>query len=104
MAAAGLGDGRFELGGQEIEVRDGRSTLADGTLAGSAGALDVSLRLLVENGATLAEAVHPVSRAPALIAGRPELGVFEPGGPADVAVLDDDLRVTRTLVAGADVQ
>ncbi len=102
VAAAGLGDGRFELGGRQIEVRDGRSTLADGTLAGSVGALDRSLRLLVENGATLAEAVHAVSRAPALLAGRPELGLLEPGAPADVVILDDDLRVTRTLVAGAE--
>jgi N-acetylglucosamine-6-phosphate deacetylase len=103
VAAAGLGDGRFELGDQEIEVREGRSTLADGTLAGSVGALDQSLRLLVENGASLAEAVHAVSRAPALLAGRPELGVLEPGAPADVAILDDDLRVTRTLVAGVEI-
>ena len=99
-AAAGLGDGRFELGGREIEVRGGRSTLADGTLAGSEGALDRSLRLLVENGATLEEAVHAVSRAPALLAGHPELGVLEPGAPADIAILDDDLRVMRTVVGG----
>jgi N-acetylglucosamine-6-phosphate deacetylase len=104
IAAAGLGEGRFTLGDQEIEVRDGRSTLADGTLAGSVGALDRSLRLLVENGATLADAVQAVSRAPALLAGHPELGRLEPGAPADVAVLDHDLRVTRTLVAGVEVQ
>ena len=103
VAATALGDGRFELGDQEIDVREERSTLADGTLAGSVGALDRSLRLLVQNGATLAEAVHAVSRAPALLAGRPELGVLEPGGPADVAVLDDELRVTRTLLAGVQV-
>ncbi len=103
IAAAGLGDGRFRLGEQQVEVRDGRSTLADGTLAGSVGALDRSLRLLIENGATLAEAVHAVSRAPALLAGRPELGVLEPGAPADVVVLDDDLRVTRTLIGGEEL-
>jgi N-acetylglucosamine-6-phosphate deacetylase len=101
VAAAGLGDGRFELGGRQIEVRDGRSTLADGTLAGSVGALDGSLRLLVESGAMLAEAVHAVSRAPALLAGHPELGLLEPGAPADIAILDDDLRVRQTLVGGA---
>jgi N-acetylglucosamine-6-phosphate deacetylase len=100
VAAAGLGDGRFGLGDRQIEVRDGRSTLADGTLAGSVGALDGSLRLLVESGATLVEAVHAVSRAPALLAGHPELGLVEPGAPADIAILDDDLRVTRTLVGG----
>jgi N-acetylglucosamine-6-phosphate deacetylase len=99
IAAAGLGDGRFRLGDQEVAVREGRSALPDGTLAGSVGALDRSLRLLVETGATLAEGVHATSRAPALLAGRPELGTLERGAPADVAVIDDELRVTRTLSA-----
>jgi N-acetylglucosamine-6-phosphate deacetylase len=34
--------------------------------------------------------------------GRPELGTLAPGGRADVTVLDDDLRVVRTVVAGAE--
>jgi N-acetylglucosamine-6-phosphate deacetylase len=103
IAAAGLGDGRFPLGDSWIEVRDGRSALADGTLAGSVTALDHSIRLLVEGGATLAEAVHAASRAPALLAGRPDLGLLEPGGPADIAVLDENLHVVRTLVRGRDL-
>jgi N-acetylglucosamine-6-phosphate deacetylase len=102
VAAAGLGDGRYMLGNQEVEVRDGRSTLADGTLAGSVGALDQSLRLLVENGASLAEAVYAASRAPALLAGRTDLGLLEPGAPADVAILDD-LCVSRTFVGGVEL-
>jgi N-acetylglucosamine-6-phosphate deacetylase len=103
IAAAGLGDGRFRLGEQDIEVRDGRSTLADGTLAGGVGALDQAVRVLVGNGATLADAVHAASRMPALLAGRPELGTLETGAPADIAVLDHDLRVTRTLVGGGEL-
>jgi N-acetylglucosamine-6-phosphate deacetylase len=98
VAAAGLGQGRFGLGAQEIDVRDGRSTLADGTLAGSVGGLDESVRLLVQGGASLAEAIRAVSRAPALLAGRPDLGALEPGAPADIIVLDDELRVQRALV------
>ena len=103
IAAAGSRDGRFRLGEQEIEVRGGRSTLADGTLAGSVGALDQAVRLLAGNGATLADAVHAASRRPALLAGQAELGTLEAGAPADIAVLDDDLRVTRTLVGGVEV-
>jgi N-acetylglucosamine-6-phosphate deacetylase len=103
VAAAGLGDGSFTLGDQAIEVRDGRSTLADGTLAGSVGLLDGAVRRLVAGGAPLTEAVHAASRAPAVLAGRPELGTLEPGAPADVAVLDEELSVTRTLVGGVEV-
>jgi N-acetylglucosamine-6-phosphate deacetylase len=34
--------------------------------------------------------------------GDPELGILRPGAPANVTVLDDELRVVRTLVAGAE--
>jgi N-acetylglucosamine-6-phosphate deacetylase len=102
IAAAGLGDGHYRLGEVEIDVRDGRSTRADGTLAGSVGTLDAAVRRLVAAGATLAEAIHAASRAPAILAGRPELGTLAPGSAADVAVLDADLRVVRTLVDGAE--
>ena len=60
------------------------------------------MRRLAASGVPLAEAVHAATRAPALLAGRPDLGLLAPGAPADVAVLDDELRVTRTLVAGVE--
>jgi N-acetylglucosamine-6-phosphate deacetylase len=102
IAAAGVGDGSYRLGEVEVEVRDGRATKADGTLAGSVGSLDAAVRRLVATGATLAEAVHAASRAPALLAGRPDLGTLAPGAPADATVLDAELRVTRTLVGGEE--
>jgi N-acetylglucosamine-6-phosphate deacetylase len=34
------------------------------------------------------------------VAGRPDLGVLEPGSPADVAVLDDRLEIERVIVGG----
>jgi N-acetylglucosamine-6-phosphate deacetylase len=102
IAAAGLGDGRYRLGELELEVRDGRSTRADGTLAGSVGPLDAAVRRLVDGGAPLADAIHAATRAPALLAGRPDLGTLEPGATADLAVLDSSLRVSRTLVGGVE--
>ena len=92
IAAAGIGDGRFRLGEVEVEVRDGRSTTAGGTIAGGVGTMDAAVRLLTESGATLAEAVAAASRA-----------TLGSGAAADIAVLDDDLHVTRTLVAGREV-
>ena len=103
IAAAGCGDGTFSLGSAGVEVRDGRATRPDGTLAGSTGGLDRALRLLDEGGAPLAGAVHAVSRAPALLAGRPDLGRLARGAPADVVVLDDELRVTRTVAGGVEL-
>jgi N-acetylglucosamine-6-phosphate deacetylase len=85
-----------------VHVGDGRVALADGTLAGSVLSMDAAIRNLVAAGAPLTDAVHAATRAPALLAGRGELGTIAPGSPADLAVLDDDLRVTRTVVGGVE--
>jgi N-acetylglucosamine-6-phosphate deacetylase len=102
VEAAGLGDGTYRLGLRGVTVSGAEVRLEDGTLAGSVLAMDQALRNLVAAGATVAEAVHAAARAPALLAGRADLGRLGAGAPADVAVLDDELRVTRTLVAGRE--
>jgi N-acetylglucosamine-6-phosphate deacetylase len=102
VAAAGMGDGTFVIGDREVQVDGGVSRLADGTLAGSTATLDRCVRELVALGATVAEAVHAATLAPARLLGRSDLGRLEPGSPADVAVLDDELQVRRTLVGGQE--
>ena len=48
MSAAGLGDGDYTLGGQDVTVRDGRATLRDGSsLAGSTANLFECLQSVV---------------------------------------------------------
>jgi N-acetylglucosamine-6-phosphate deacetylase len=100
IAGAGLPPGDSRLGHQTVYVRDSEVRLPDGTLAGSMLTMDRAVANLVEKGASLAAAVHAASRAPALLMGRPDLGRIAVGHPADIAVLDDDLRVIRTLVGG----
>lgn len=94
--AVAVGTGRRERS-------DGAARLADGTLAGSVVALDECVRVLVRAGAPLELALHAAATAPAQLAGRGDLGRLAVGAPADVVVLDDELRVVRTLVGGADV-
>jgi N-acetylglucosamine-6-phosphate deacetylase len=101
IAATGLGDGVFVLGDTEVHVEHGVSRLADGTLAGAVRPLGWGLRLLAELGVPIAEAVDAVTRAPARILGRSDVGRLSVGGPADLVVLDDDLAVRDVLVAGA---
>ena len=103
MEAALLEPGEYALGDRRVHVDEGAARLADGTLAGSLLTMDDALRRLVDAGAPLAAAVHAASTAPAQLLGRPDLGTLRPGAPAHVAVLDDALHVTRTLVAGREI-
>ncbi len=102
--ATGVGDGRFDLGGQEVIVAGGEARLAaTGSLAGSTLTMDVALRNAVT---TSGLSVERASRAASLIPARAlgldtELGSIAPGMCADLVVLDDDLTVTRVMAHGS---
>ncbi len=102
IAAAGMPDGDYPLGNRTVRVADGQAALADGTLAGSVLTMDRAVRNLVELGVPLEAAVAAAAATPAAVGGRPELGTLRPGTPADVVIVDDDLAVHRTLVAGQE--
>lgn len=103
IRAAGLPDGPSELGGQAVRVEGGRALLPDGTLAGSVLTLDRALRLAVEAGVALPEAVQLLARNPADALRRADLGRLAPGALADVVELDDALAVTRVWRGGVEV-
>ena len=72
--------------------------LPDGRLAGSALGLADAVRNVVGWGVPLDDALAMASTTPARMLG---LDVsLRPGGPADVVVLDEDLRVRYVLVRG----
>ena len=98
-AAAGGPPGRYHLG--EIEViSDGRVVrLLDGTLAGSAATMDHLVRQMASL-AGLRRAVAMASTAPARALKLAGLGRIGQGLPADLVVLDEQLRVRVTLVGG----
>jgi N-acetylglucosamine-6-phosphate deacetylase len=102
-ACAGMPPGRYVLGGRPIELPPGDGVppvRADGTLAGSALRMDRAVANMVSVGVSLPDAVAAATRIPADLIGRPELGRIAPGGPADLAWLDDDLKTRATWVAG----
>jgi len=102
ICAAGLRDGEYNLGGQTITVREGISRTAAGGLAGSSLTLDAGLRNVINyTGLSLEEALPMATSVPAEaigLAGRK--GVLVPGADADVILLDADLNVRLTVVAG----
>jgi N-acetylglucosamine-6-phosphate deacetylase len=99
IAAVGMGDGSYRLGGVDVEVRDGIARRADGVLAGSVVTLLDAVRGLHALGASFLEAVAAATSVPARVVRRPH-GVLRPGGPADIVVLDDRLDLRAVLVGG----
>ncbi|MGH2701658.1 MAG: N-acetylglucosamine-6-phosphate deacetylase [Actinomycetota bacterium] len=103
IAAAGLDDGVYALGDRTVRVEGGQARLEDGTLAGSVLEMDAAVRNLVELGASIKDSVEASSGVPARLLSRSDLGSLAPGRAADVVVLDDGLRVRRTLVGGVEI-
>ncbi|MEB3752330.1 N-acetylglucosamine-6-phosphate deacetylase [Geobacillus sp. FSL W8-0032] len=103
MRAKCLGDGRYELGGQEVTVRGQEARLADGTLAGSVLKLaDAIRRVLDYTGCTIEEVIRMASWNPAKqldILDRK--GSLRPGKDADVVVLNERYEVMMTFCRGA---
>lgn len=102
IEAAGMPPGSYRLGDREVHVEGGAVRLADGTLAGSVLAMDAAVRNLVGSGAPLPNAVHAAATAPARLLGRDDLGTLRPGVAANIAVLNDELEVERTVVNGQE--
>ncbi|GAB3156819.1 N-acetylglucosamine-6-phosphate deacetylase [Micromonospora sonneratiae] len=103
MAAAGMPDGEYELGGQAVLVADGVARLArDGAIAGSTLTMDAAFRRAVGAGVSIPDAVRMTSLTPARAVGLADrVGALVPGCRADLVVLDDDLNVVRVMQAGA---
>jgi len=103
MPSVGAADKRFQLGGETVTVADGVCRTADGTLAGSDLDMASAVRNAVgELGVGLEEALRMASLYPAAFLGLDDrIGRIAPGYAADLALLDDDLIVQATWIAGA---
>lgn len=101
LALAGTVDGRGSIGGLDVEVKDGRATLAGtSTLAGSVIALDSAVRNLVAAGVPLPDAVAAATTNPLTLLGVTDRGRIAVGQRADLVELDADLSVRRVMRAG----
>ncbi|AUI50502.1 N-acetylglucosamine-6-phosphate deacetylase [Arthrobacter crystallopoietes] len=106
MAAAGCGDGTYHLGSLPVEVHDGVARLPHGgPIAGSMLTMDAALRRAVAVGIPLPEAVAAATSVPARAAGLDGdgAGSLAVGSPADLILLDQDLRPHRIWRAGEEL-
>ncbi|MEU5696018.1 N-acetylglucosamine-6-phosphate deacetylase [Actinosynnema sp. NPDC020468] len=107
IAAAGVGDGVYDVGGLEVRVVDGVPTLAGGaSLAGSTLTMDAAFRNAVTScGLTVEEAVVATSTRPAHLLGlEGETGELRAGLAADLVVLDAELKPREVMSRGAWVK
>lgn len=104
MRAAGMTDGKYDLGGQEVTVKGPLATLADGTIAGSVTDLMACMKTAVSFGIPLADAVRSAAVTPAQAIGVfDRVGSLDPGKRANVVVLDRELNVKAVFFKGRQV-
>ena len=105
IQAAGLPDGRYRLGVNDVLVRDGDAVLAgSGVRAGSTLTAAQALKNLVRfTGEGVERALPLLTANPAKLIGLEGKGSIAPGMDADLAVLDGALDVRATYVAGQEV-
>jgi N-acetylglucosamine-6-phosphate deacetylase len=102
MPPVGSPEPSFVLQGRTIHVKDGVCRDENGTLAGTGLDMATAVRNAVSLlGLEIAEAARMASEYPAAFLGLDqELGRIAPGYRANLALLDDDLRVRRTWIEG----
>ncbi|CCH35526.1 N-acetylglucosamine-6-phosphate deacetylase [Actinosynnema sp. NPDC047251] len=105
IAAAGVGDGVYDVGGLEVRVVDGVPTLAGGaSLAGSTLTMDTAFRNAITScGLTVQEAVYAASTRPAQLLGL-DTGEVRAGLAADLVVLDAEFKPREVMSQGAWVK
>lgn len=103
MAAAGVGDGNYHLGGLAVTVTGGVARLdQSGAIAGSTLTADVAFRRAVlDCGLPLHAAARIAATTPARTLGLQDRGTLQVGARADLAVLDGDLHVVAVMSNGA---
>ena len=101
-AASGLTAGASaSLGGRAITAGAGTALLPDGTIAGSLLTMDRAFQNLVgQVGLSLVDAATMCATTPARELGLVGHGILTPGAVADLVVLDAQLAVVQTYIAG----
>jgi N-acetylglucosamine-6-phosphate deacetylase len=97
--AAGVA-GPYQLGEMALDITDGVPMRGDGVFAGTVLTMIEAVRNLHALGIPFEDAVGAATSVPARILRRADLGVLEPGGLADVVVLDDRLEIVHVLCGG----
>jgi len=105
MAGMGLPPAQYELAGQQVDVQERAAYLVGtNTLAGSIVSMDTCIRKLIEfTDCSIELALEAATAHPAQVLGGEVVqhkGSLAFGADADFVLLDNDLRVVQTYIAG----
>ena len=103
MRAAGMPDGQYTLGGQDVNVKGNKATMVlDGALAGSVTTLpDCVITVVKEMGISLETAIACATINPARSLGIDALyGSVEQGKKADLVLWDEKLQLVHVMKDG----
>lgn len=105
LMAAGMPDGEYALGGQEVRVAGNLATLRDGTIAGSVTSLMGCVRSAVDMGISLEAAIRCAAENPAKKIGIfKDYGSLSAGKKANLVLLDRDLSIKAVYINGRQIR
>lgn len=95
-------EGLYDLGGQEVIVRNKEARLNNGALAGSVLTIDRAIKNFIHNhGIAMPDVVGMVSWNPARALGiEGRKGSIESGKDADMVLFNEDIEICTTIVNG----
>ncbi len=101
VAAAGKGDGSYQIWGETITVTNGRTANARGSIAGSVITMLDAVRLMLALGTAEIEVARMAATNPARLLGlSDEYGSIAEGKRADLVALNADREVAFTIIGG----
>lgn len=105
MRAGGMGDGKYDLGGQDVYVKGNAARLKSGNLAGSILNLNKAVYNFFKNtNLTLNEAINMASINPAKsIRIDDKKGSLEIGKDADISIFDEEMNCYLAISEGKKI-
>lgn len=105
MRAGCMKDGQYDLGGQDVFVKEGAARLASGNLAGSVLTLNKAIYNFYQNtDASIDEVIHMASLNPATAIGMQQYkGSLEVGKDADIVIFDEEFNCYLSIIEGQEV-
>jgi N-acetylglucosamine-6-phosphate deacetylase len=101
IAAAGKGDGEYEIWGETITVKNGRTSNSRGSIAGSVITMLDAVQMMLSLGASEIDVARMASTNPArLLRVDHDCGSIEEGKRADLVALDSAGTVRLTIIGG----